>query len=363
MHSILERARDQSRFEAPIIEEEAERRPFPWKGVVLVFSIILGLAVAAGAVYALFLRETTVDPDTIVQVTDGPTVVELRSPQDAVREYLEALAAGDIATALSLGEVGGIGSHALLDEETHAEMRERAPITDIEILTEEPDANEVNVKYRLGDEQVDTSIPVVRTDNGSYELARTTVTVVIELNQAESVPLLVNGIEVEKFDPLEVVPGFYEVSTGLRFIAYPQDNSFTIGSLGFASETRLTATPRLTNEGAEVLRTAVQRSLERCFNQQSLSPEGCPQSITAPQPVNSSTIQWQLVGNPLANSEPSLSTEDLSIGTMTVDLRYSVTFRYQDGSDSGRNEGARSPRATANMLGNSESDVSVVWLN
>lgn len=361
MHSILERARDQSRFEAPPPEEEAVARPFPWRGVLLVFAMVVGLAVAAGAIYALWLRETEVDPRTLVQVSEEPGIVETRSPQDAVRQYLEALAAGDIETALSLGEVGGIGSRALLEESVHAEMRERAPIRNVQILTDDPNATEVDVSYLLAGEQVDTRIPVIRGDSGNYQLARTTVTIVIELSQAEAVPLLVNGVEVQKFEPLEVVPGFYEVSTGLRFIEYPADNSFTIGSLGFASETRLTATPRLTSAGAEALRTAVQRSLERCFRQQALAPEGCPQSIRSPQSVDSSTIRWQLIGNPMADAEPSLSAEDLSIGTMTLDLRYAVSFRYTDGSDSGRNEGARSPQATANMLGSNESDIVIVW--
>ena len=361
MHSVLERARDQSRFEPPVIEPEVERKPFPWRAVVLLFVLVLVAAVAAGAVYALFLRETEVDPATIVQVSEGPTAAPIRSPQDAVRQYFEALADGDIRTALSLGEVGGIGSRALLSTNAHAAMREAAPIEGIQILTEDPGATEVDVTYTLAGNQVTTTVPVVRSDSGSYELARTTVTVLIELDQADAVPLLVNGVEVQKFAPLEVVPGFYRVSSGLRFIEYPQDNSFTIGSLGFATETRLTATPRLTDAGADALRAAVDRSLRNCFSQRALSPEGCPQSIRAPQSVNPSTIQWELIGNPMANSEPSLSAEDMSVGSMTLDLRYSVSFAYQDGSDSGRNDGARAARATANMLGDDPSQVSVTW--
>ncbi len=361
MDSVLMRARDRSRFQAPVIEEEQARPPFPWRPVLLVFSLVIALAVAGGAAYVLWLRQPEPDPDTIVQVPEGRETVRLRSPQDAARDYLQALADGDIRTALSLGEYGGIGSRALLNSEVHARMRERAPLTDIAILTEDPNATDVEVSYTLAGEPVRTSIPVVRNDAGGYELERTTVTVVIELAQAESLPLRVNGVDVQKFAPLEVVPGFYEVTTGLTFIEYPQDNSFLIGSLGFASETRFTATPRLTTDGEEALRAAVRRSLDDCFARRQLAPEGCPQSITAPQPVAADTIRWRLIGNPLADVQPTLLPQDLSRGTMTVDLRYSVTFDYLDGSTSGTNTGARSPRATANMLGDDPSRVNVVW--
>lgn len=361
MHSVLMRARDRSRYEPPPVVEETTKPPFPWRAVLLVFALVTALAVAGGAAYVLWLRQPEPDPDTIVQVPQGRETVRLRSPQDAARDYLQALAAGDIRTALSLGEVGGIGSRALLNSDVHARMRERAPLTDITILTEDPNATEVEVSYTLAGEPVRTSIPVVRNDAGGYELQRTTVTVVIELAQAEALPLRVNGVEVQKFAPFEVVPGFYEVSTGLSFIEYPSDNSFLIGSLGFAAETRLTATPRLTADGQEALRAAVRRSLDDCFARRQLAPEGCPQSITAPQPVNPDTIQWRLVGNPLADVQPTLLPQDLTRGTMTVDLRYTVTFDYLDGSTSGTNTAARSPRATANMLGNDPSRVNVVW--
>lgn len=362
MQSVLMRARDQSRFVPPEIEEKRQKRPIPWRNVAMLFAGVIILAIVAGAFYALVLRKPEVDPETIVSptATDGETV-RVRSPQDVVRDYLEALAEGDIDAALSMGQRGGIGSMDLLTEKAHSRMREKAPISNIQIITQDQNATEVEVSYELGGTPVNTVMAVRASDTGGYELERTTVTIIIELGEGASLPLLVNDIEVKKFAPLEVVPGVYELSTGLSFIEYPAENSITIGSLRFRDETQYAATPRLTGAGADALRDAVRRSLDRCITQQHLAPDGCPQSIGAPRPVDESTIRWRLVGNPLAESEPSLSADDLSVGIMPIDLRAIVTFKYADGSDSGENERKIAAIATANMLGKDPKDINIIW--
>lgn len=361
--SILLRARDQSRYEAPVIEEERSRGPFPWKIVVWVFTVVLVLAVAAGAFYVLVLRTPDVDERTIVKPSGSASAGNIRTPQAAVSEYLHALADGNIDKALSLGQRGGdeTSTMVLLSRKAHAAMREKAPIEDIKILTTDNKASEVEVSYKLAGQPVRTSIPVVLDDRGSYELERTTVTVVIELVQADALPLKVNGVEVPKVQPIEVVPGVYHLSTDLPFIQYPSDNSFTIGSLQFAEQTSLPATPALTSAGSDAFRSALRRSLEQCVVMQAPSPKGCPQGVRPAKPIKPGSIRWSLVGNPMVGTQPSLSTDDLSIGVVTLDMTFNLAFEYADGTNPGTQELKVTARASANMLAENPDDVAITW--
>lgn len=361
--SILMRARDQSRFEAPVIEEPRTRGPFPWKTVVTVFVFVLVLAVAGGAFYALVIRKPTVDPATVVKPSEGSSAMKIRTPQQVASEYLHALAAGDITAALQLGARNGdeTSTMSLLSPSAHRAMRKKAPIEDIQILTKEPKTSKVDVSYKLAGQPIKTSFPVVMDERGSYVLERTTVTVVVELVQADALPLRVNGVEVPKLQPIEVVPGVYELSTDLPFIEYPQDNNFTIGSLQFADRTSLPATPRLTNAGADAFRSALQRSLDACVAMKQTSPKGCPQGVRPSKPIAEGSIKWSLVGNPMSQVEPSLSTDDLSIAVMSMDMTFNLTFRYADGSDPGTQTLKVNARASANMLGEKPDEITISW--
>ena len=157
------------------------------------------------------------------------------------------------------------------------------------------------------------------------------------------------------------MPGVYELSTDLPFIEYPQDNNFTIGSLQFADRTSLPATPRLTNAGADAFRSALQRSLDACVAMKQTSPKGCPQGVRPSKPIAEGSIKWSLVGNPMSQVEPSLSTDDLSIAVMSMDMTFNLTFRYADGSDPGTQTIKVNARASANMLGEKPDEITISW--
>ena len=363
LQHVLRRSRHEPRFEAPVIVEEHVRAPIPRKTVLLVFAAVMVLAVAAGAIYALLIRRPTVDEATIVQPSEGASSTKIRTPQEVVSEYLHALADGDITTALSLGPHSDeeTSSKVLLTPAAHSATRERSPIEDIQILTDDPKATQIEVSYQLAGKPITTVIPVILNEHGSYELERTTVTVVIELVQADALPLQVNGIEVPKLQPIEVVPGIYELSTGLPFIEFPAENNFTIGSLQFAKQTSLPATPRLSDAGREAFRAALQSSLTQCTAMKLPSPQGCPQGVRPAKPLREETIRWSVVGNPLSGLEPSLSTDDLSVAIMALEIPFTLTFQYADGSSPGVQELNVKARATANMLAEQPDQVTITW--
>lgn len=363
MQSILQRSRDQARFVAPVVEPERPPRRLPWRSVITVFTVVGLIAVILGVLTATIWRPQAVDPATIVKPSEGTSERALLTPQDAVRTYLEALAAGDIEAALATGTIGGdeTSSHLLLAPEVQVKMRERAPITDIRILTAETDVTQVEVSYKLAGTPVNTTIPVQLGESGSYELTRTTVTVLVELGQADALPLFVAGVEVPKFKPLEVVPGVYELTTGLPLVEYPKENTIEITSLRYAEQTPFAATPRLSAEGREAFLDAVRSSLDDCAASHAIAPPGCPQGRRPAKPIAQDSVRWRIDGNPLVEQQPELSTKDRTLASLQLDLRFDLTFRYADGSNPGKDRVEVTTRATANMMGKSAEDITVVW--
>ncbi|RRD46984.1 hypothetical protein [Tessaracoccus sp. OH4464_COT-324] len=354
-------ATDQDRFVAPPVEQEHARAPLPWKAAAYTLVLVLTIAVGLGYVYVKYLNTQVYDPNTLVITNTGPEPAKRRSPQETVRGYLEALAAGDIEKALTFGEIKGDGSRALLNPDAHRRMRQKAPITEIMVHTTDEKALNVEVSYRLAGNKVEATMPLVKVENGFYALANVTTSVLLELNNAQRLPLRLAGVEVEEFEAIEVVPGIYELSTGLDFIEFPSSNTITISSLQFAQKTPFPAIPQLTSKGSEAFRTAVARSLEACVARTELAPEGCPQARRAARPIVEGSVRWQLVGNPFARVEPGLSTQDQTRATLNADLQMTLTFEYTDGSSPGTEEVHVSTTVSADMMGSDGDKLEVRW--
>lgn len=361
MQDVLSRARDSRRFEAPEVEEEVRRRPFPLRAVLVALVTVMVLGIGAGLFYVQFLRNVEQDPDTIVEVTATASRSVLQTPQDAVRGYFQALADGDITEALTYGPRGGNGSLLLLEPEAHAAMPKGSRPSDLRILTEDPHASEVEVSYTLAGEEVNTTVRVNRLDSGDYQLARTTVTVLTQVAGGDNLPMFINGVEADHTIPLEVVPGTYSLSTELPFIAYPEEASFRIQSLAYTDVTVFPVNPQLTAEGRDALLGSARESLARCIASRELTPTGCPNAIRANKPVSAGSVEWTLLNDPWSSFNPTLNSDDQTIGIATVSLQYRVTMTYTDGHTSGNNDLSRNVQVSATLLGRSADEVSVTW--
>lgn len=362
MQSVLTRARDQSRFEAPVIEEKAERRPLSLKALLGGFLTVALVGMTIGFVYVNFIREVPEDPTVVPKVTATASATNLPStPQEVVREYFTALADGDIGHALSLGVPAGQGLNTLLSPEAHATTRDASPIADLEVLTEDPLSTEVDVRYTLDGQPINTTVRLQRLDTGDYRLARTTSSVQLQLVGGQNLPVLVNDTPVDHDQALELVPGRYEVTSGLPHLAYPEDNSFTISTLASRDVQMMPVNPQLTETGRNAFMEAAKASLDRCLAQKTLTPTGCPFAMEAPGAINAGTIQWSTLSDPWEGVAPSLKSDDQSIAVMTLNIRTRVTFTYADGSTSGNNDQTWTAQVSANMLGSEADDVAVVW--
>lgn len=363
MQSVLTRARDQSRFVAPVIEEEQQRRPLPLKALAWAGALILVAGILIGVVYVNQFRPVVDDPDTIVRApsaTATEEVVTAQTPQEIVSEYFDALSAGSLERALAMGETGGNGSEALLTPEVFAQAREISPITDVEILDDNPVATSVPVRYRIGGEPFETVIPLTLLDTGEYQLSRTTMTIEFSIPGGQKLPLYVNGERVDHTQTYEVVPGTYEVSTGLPFIEYTDTSNLQVVSVWNSELRTANLTPALTDEGLTALEDAARSSLEACINSGQLAREGCPNAARPSGGGSVSSARWRLTNNPWADASPTLLADDQSVALMRLRIDTALDVTYANGgSSSAKPSIAAEVRAA--MLGSDPADIAVSW--
>ncbi|RMB58247.1 hypothetical protein [Tessaracoccus antarcticus] len=365
MQSVLSRARDSSRFEAPpTADGDASRgRRVPARLLVVTALVVVALGITAGAVWVNLFRDAGVDDETVVTVTqtDGALV---RTPQETVRGYLGALAEGDIEKALEFGPLGGTGSEALLTPEAYGAMPEESRPRNITLGTDDPLATEIPVTYTLAGEDVSTSIRVKRTETGSYDLVRATVTIQLQVAGGDNLPVFVNGVEVQHTSPIEAVPGTYTLTTGLSFIAFPTDSStISILTLARSKTGTFLVNPELTDAGTSALLESARTSLTRCIDAAELTPAGCPNGIRAPKPVAPGSVQWSMSGASAVwtSFSPALSPDDQTVALATLPLTFRVSMDYTDGSNSGFKDVRVNAVLSATMLGSDASAVTVEW--
>lgn len=363
--SVLSRAQDDSRFLAPDAQKDysGTTRAISLRTLLILTLVMMVLGVLGGVLWVNVLRSNEADGRTIVKPSAGSTAKQY-SPQEAVRGYLEALAQGRAEEALSYGAGPDAGeSEVLLEQSSYDAMPAASRPSDIRILTEDPLATEIRVQYRLSGETVSTMMRVIRGENDSYALERTTVTISMKVVGSENLPVQLNGVPIEPQLSLAVFPGTYRPSTGLAMIAFPEAEPITIASLGYSDTVDFPVNPELTPEGAVGFEQAARESLVRCLESEELAPAGCPNEISASRPVVPGSITWELLSEEKvwALFKPSLSPVDQTRATATLSMVVRATLDYTDGTSSGKSDSVSNVKVSASMVGDDPSTISVMW--
>ena len=255
-------------------------------------------------------------------------------PSDAVRGYLEALAAGDAVTALSFAaEPAPTGP--LLTNEVLAKSGERADLSDIQVpLVDDQNATSVSATYSLGNSAVSESFDVVKVAD-TWKLSRTVKDLDIGFIVGGSVPVKINGVEVDQ-DSVAVLPGSYAFSTGLTYVGYGSKNVVLVKSPYVEADTYRIQS-QLTKSGEKAVISASRKSYNNCLDANSLSPKNCPMNFKSKYSYNKSTITWRQVGNdPFRKAKVSLSGTQASIEVpLNLRLTGSCTYQGRSGNCSG----------------------------
>jgi hypothetical protein len=312
-------------FDAPAPDDPQEA---PRKRRVLPLAIgALAVVLALVLVYQVLVVDRR--SDDAIQVSESVTASGARvtDQSELVRRYFEAIAAGDIQTALGFGPVG-TGSRIALTEQAVRQSMEFNPITGISVPDVPESSLSVPVKYRFGGEEVSTSIQVRKLGDGSFTLEQSTVTVPISAKRSNKIPLLVNGEEFNA-NSLEVLPGTYRFTTGLPFLQY-EGAELQVTSPGSRPEVSL-LTVALTKEGRDALLATGRASLDDCLASRELAPAGCPFAATTSQPVVPGSVRWGLINDPWAAANPRLSS-DRAVAEVVLDFELQIRLRYTNGS-------------------------------
>ena len=347
------------RFEAPAAAAASggvRRRRLP-RWLVATVGVTI-LALVAGATWWRFLRPTVVDPAIVVPTSAAPVdKPKVSRPDDAVRGYLEALRDGDIAKALSYGPVGP-GSQVLLTPAAAREAKARAPIANVDVPAVSGTTSVVRARFTIGTEAVDRTFGVSKTDDGGWQLTKSTTTVQLSAKRSPRVPLLVNKQALDNVAVLELVPGAYHFETGLPFLRYVSSTDLRVQSLDY-SEPIQVLNLELTDEGRAALLQQGQASMRACLEQPVLSPPNCPFGFSAPQQVTS--IRWTQTKDPWPGAQFTLTREDAAVAEANFTISLNASVDYANGSTSERNPYEGEVRMTADITRLRAQDIQVRW--
>lgn len=343
------------RFVAP--EEEApEPETEPRNLLLPALAGLVLLGVIAGALWWIFLGRPQNGPGTEV-IASHSAAVTVKKPDEVVRQYLNALAEGRIDDALALGPVG-VGSRAALTPAAMERSRQTMSISDIQVGQVDDAATEVPARYTIGGERVSTTIKVRRQADATWQLASSTVTLRITGVRSKDVPVLVNGMEVGDAQQVEVVPGYYVVTTGLPFIDYDAGTEARVTTLDTHIEIpRLTTV--VTPEGNNALLAAGRASLDSCLRQTTLAPAGCPFGGQVSGSVVPGSVQWSLADDVWAGYAPRLEPTT-GIATAPLTLRTDLTFAL-DGGRRSQQTVVTNTALQADLTVREARDIKVSW--
>lgn len=348
-------------FEAPPEVVVKERAKLPLKGILAWTLALVLIAVSAGVIYVRFFRETQDDPATKLPDNPNSQKVKVLRGDEVVRQYLTALAAGDPDTALALAQSTGTGSSKLITKQAYAASLKQAPITQVQVPEAPENATEIPASYTLGKDVVRTTFKVVKQDNGSWLLNRATVTFRPIGTGVDQVPLLVNGVPMTWGNAMELLPGRYQMSTGLAWLAYPANNTLTVPHLNYGTTTDHQITPVLTPAGKQAFLQAAQRSLQLCLSRRELSPANCPQSVEASPDLIPGSPQWSQEYDTLGSSNPALSATDQSIAQVTVTLHLRLRTQYRGGGTTPAQPIALNTTVSGRVTGSNPDEISLDW--
>jgi hypothetical protein len=246
---------------------------------------------------------------------------ESKLPSDAVRGYLEALAAGDAQTALSYASTAPSDTTFLTNEVLAASLK-AGPITAINV----PEVNDkytysVAASYKIGNQAVNADFPVEQ-EGDAWKLREVAYDLTLSSSQNKTLPMLINGVTVEA-DKAAVFPGTYAFTTGLDNIGYGKNNKLVVKSVSDYPEGMSEIQPTITSAGEKAFTKAVEDSLDKCMKSKKIKNENCPNTfdqITGAQPDNG-TLKWSYDKDALDNmkirldySNPVIAETNLSLG-------------------------------------------------
>jgi hypothetical protein len=293
---------------------------------VLALLLIVGIAVAV----ANRKDPVTTDPPN---GSTTPTSAGSEKASDAVRGYLEALAAKDAEKAITFLE-DPPADRTFLTQAILETSSKKAAISAIDVpeVTDKY-AYKVPAKYMMGDQQVSEDFSVAEA-GGTYKLSRAVTELDLSYQRDETLPMLINGVAVPA-DKVYLFPGNYSFTTTSKWVTYGDKAEFTLTGPSDYDSPRLT--PTINAAGKAAFLKATKTALDKCLAQHKLAPSGCPNrlALRKGQKVTESTVRWSLTNNPFKNAKVNLDSSDPTEAEATFYPKYRFKAKGSQNGNSG----------------------------
>jgi hypothetical protein len=308
----------------------AAAAPRPQNRLLIMAAVVVAALVLTGVGVGIAVTSGRTSDSAPTQAPTGgssnpasqsPTAAPATSlAADAVRGYLQAVAAGNARAALTYAAQPPLQSDLLTDA-VLAESKRRAPITAIDVPdVDDQTASAVTANYKIGSTRVSHTYQMVRTGGDQWKLA--TVTAVVEIDYQPAVGMKINGAKLTGALP-ELLPGSYAITTSSKYVKVGSA-SFVVKGASTAIERH--ATPAsLTKAGKKLAISAAKKDLNRCLSTRAIAPKNCPFGVRSNGfKNNKSTIRWTVVGkDPFAKAKPKLLETNVIVSSISIRLRFS----------------------------------------
>jgi len=246
-----------------------------------------------------------------------------QAPEQAVLSYLQALAAGHADTALIYSAMQP-DDRTFTSDEFLAQLLAENPITKITVppnqATDSPAV--IEATYNIGDVEVEAEFTLHLQGNAwllDYGFFPFDISEMTESGPAISM----NGVDLGHTENIYLFPGIYTLTLADPMLAltysefvieYPEMPLFF--SQGYT----------MSEEGLDVIRTAVDEHLTYCLAQKDIQPDGCGFGFagTSTGTIDTSTIAWTIAGTrpSFAAQKFTLDTTVLTVATAMIDIKF-----------------------------------------
>ena len=245
---------------------------------------------------------------------------------DAVRGYLEAIAANDADKALTyLGDPPADAS--FLTRPVLEVSSKVAALTDIDVPATSSGSSyeQVAARYKIGNRSVTEEYSAQET-GGTWTIERGVIEVNLESQRDETLKMFINGLEVTS-DTVFLFPGNYSFTTDSKWVTYGKNAKATL--TGPSDYNRPSLQPALNSAGRNAFLKKVKTAFKKCLRQHKLAPSGCPNRVKERKGENfiQSTVRWSVTNDPFRNAKPSLDYDDPSSVELTFYPEYNLKVR------------------------------------
>jgi hypothetical protein len=247
------------------------------------------------------------------------------TPQQAVRGFLDALAAGDADRALQFALTKPTDTTLL----TRAvlESSNKSGALSVVNVPEVSGSGTVQVpaEVSIGDHRATITLSTTQTDAG-WRLEQVTSTIDPGPLPATLGPKL-NDQPLTNTAHIEVFPGSYTFSEDVDEITF---GSTPVVVAVVGEDVKAGLEPTLTDKGVKAANTIADKAVKACMAKRDPNPQGCPNSVTVAvgQKIDTKSIKWTLVGDPWKTATYTLDVADptQARGASTLNFRFRCTL-------------------------------------